>query len=68
LLYAGTLVDSGTDFGGKISCGIDSDKIEDTHSLGIVGMKERLSLYGGKLQIEGAPGKGTTARVVMPLQ
>jgi signal transduction histidine kinase len=31
-------------------------------------MKERLSLYGGKLQIEGAPGKGTTARVVMPLQ
>jgi signal transduction histidine kinase len=47
---------------------MDSGKIGDRHSLGIVGMKERLLPYGGKLQFEGAPGKGTTARVVVPLQ
>jgi PAS domain S-box-containing protein len=53
-----TVVDDG--------CGIDNRKLTERNSLGIVGMRERLLPYGGQLQIEGAPGKGTTARVVMP--
>jgi PAS domain S-box-containing protein len=48
--------------------GIDAAQVNDRHSLGIVGMRERLLPYGGELHLEGAPGKGTTARVVMPLQ
>jgi PAS domain S-box-containing protein len=47
-------------------CGMDTDKIDDRHSLGIVGMKERLLPYGGKLHIEGVAGKGTSVRVTMP--
>ncbi|MCK9355948.1 MAG: PAS domain S-box protein [Dehalococcoidia bacterium] len=53
-----TVVDDG--------CGIDARKISDRHSLGIVGMRERLLPYGGELHIESAPGRGTKARVVMP--
>jgi len=46
--------------------GIDAAEIGDRHSIGIVGMRERLLPYGGELYLEGAPGKGTTARVTMP--
>ncbi len=53
-----TVVDDG--------CGIDERKIADRTSLGIAGMRERLLPYGGELHITGVPGKGTTARVVMP--
>jgi signal transduction histidine kinase len=31
-----------------------------------VGMRERLLPYNGELHLEGAPGAGTVARVVMP--
>jgi signal transduction histidine kinase len=48
--------------------GIDAAEIGDRHSLGIVGMREHLLPYGGELHLEGAPGKGTMARVNMPLQ
>jgi len=48
--------------------GIDAAQVNDRHSLGIVGMRERLLPYGGELHIEGVPGKGTTARVIMPLR
>jgi len=46
--------------------GIDVAQVNDRHSLGIVGMRERLLPYGGELHVEGVPGKGTTARVTMP--
>jgi signal transduction histidine kinase len=36
-------------------------------SLGHASMMERASLVGGKLEIESAPGKGTTIRVLVPL-
>jgi PAS domain S-box-containing protein len=48
--------------------GIDAGKANDRHSLGIVGMRERLLPYGGELYFESAPGGGTTARVIMPLR
>jgi len=46
--------------------GIDAAHITDRHSLGIVGMRERLLPYGGELRFESAPGRGTTARVALP--
>ncbi len=48
--------------------GVEAAQVNDRHSLGIVGIRERLLPYGGELHLEGAPGKGTTARVIMPLQ
>jgi len=34
--------------------------------LGLVGMRERLEMIGGKLTIESAPGQGTTVRAEIP--
>lgn len=48
--------------------GIDKDRVKNGKTLGIVGMKERAALLGGKLSIEGAPGKGTNTRVTLPLK
>ncbi len=48
-------------------CGIDTNEANNSRSLGIVGMKERLLPYDGELHFQGEPGKGTTARVIMPL-
>jgi PAS domain S-box-containing protein len=36
-------------------------------SLGVLGMRERASLLGGKLLIASAPGEGTAVTVIMPL-
>jgi two-component system sensor histidine kinase DegS len=35
--------------------------------LGLIGMKERVEMIGGRLAIESSPGKGTTVRVDVPL-
>ncbi len=35
--------------------------------LGLIGMKERVEMVGGRLTIESAPGKGTTVRADVPL-
>jgi PAS domain S-box-containing protein len=37
-------------------------------SLGLAGMRERLHLLGGELEIESTPGKGTTVLAWVPLQ
>lgn len=34
--------------------------------LGLIGMKERIEMVGGKLAIDSAPGKGTTVRAEIP--
>jgi signal transduction histidine kinase len=34
--------------------------------LGLIGIKERVEMVGGKLEIESAPGKGTSVRVEIP--
>ena len=36
--------------------------------LGIVGMRERTALVGGMMDIESAPGKGTTVFVRFPIR
>ena len=35
--------------------------------LGVVGMRARAGLIGGRLDLETAPGRGTRVRVAMPL-
>jgi signal transduction histidine kinase len=35
--------------------------------LGLVGMRERLEMVGGSLDVQSAPSKGTTILTVMPL-
>jgi signal transduction histidine kinase len=35
--------------------------------LGLIGMKERVEMIGGRLTIESSPGKGTTVRADIPL-
>jgi signal transduction histidine kinase len=37
-----------------------------TRGLGLLGMQERISLLGGVLQIESAPGHGTILRMEIP--
>jgi len=46
--------------------GFDVDK-RPRSSLGLVGMSERAELVGGQLEIESAPGAGTTLRARFPL-
>jgi len=48
--------------------GIAEDKVKSPMSYGIVGIRERLRRFDGTLKITGAPGKGTTLKVALPLQ
>ncbi len=46
--------------------GISSEKIKDAKSFGLLGMRERANLCGGKLTIRGEEGKGTEIVVEIP--
>ena len=46
--------------------GFDPDAV-GAGRLGLVGMRERVTLIGGTLQVESGPGSGTTLRVRVPL-
>ncbi|HSO71152.1 MAG TPA: PAS domain-containing protein, partial [Thermodesulfobacteriota bacterium] len=46
--------------------GISEEEISRTKSLGLVGMRERAILFGGKLTIQGTPGKGTAVILNIP--
>lgn len=48
--------------------GITKDRINRTRSFGIVGMRERALAFGGSIDFEGRPGKGTTVRVKIPVR
>jgi signal transduction histidine kinase len=37
-------------------------------ALGLLGMEERISLLGGTLSVESAPGEGTRVRAEIPLE
>ena len=39
--------------------GIPNTKVSDRRSLGLLGMKERVALFGGEITIRGNPGNGT---------
>jgi signal transduction histidine kinase len=47
--------------------GISEDEIANTRSIGLVGMRERAMLIGGEIRLQGAPGKGTTMTLRVPL-
>jgi PAS domain S-box-containing protein len=48
--------------------GISDEQIANSNSLGLLGMKERINLLGGRFAIHGQEGKGTTVVVQMPLE
>jgi signal transduction histidine kinase len=47
--------------------GISLREINNTKSIGLVGMRERAALLGGDISFQGVPGKGTTVTVRIPL-
>lgn len=47
--------------------GIPPEKLTGGKSFGLVGMRERALILGGDVHISGAPGKGTTVRVTIPI-
>lgn len=48
--------------------GINEEKLSDSHSLGLVGIRERVLLWKGETQITGKPGQGTRLFVQIPIQ
>jgi signal transduction histidine kinase len=47
--------------------GIRKAQIVDSKSLGLIGMRERVQLLQGKIEIQGIPNKGTTVSINVPL-
>src|SRR5436190_1938698 len=47
--------------------GFDSKDIKNKKTLGLLGMKERTMMMGGKYEVVSNPGKGTTVVVSVPL-
>ena len=48
-------------------CGIVETKIRSPSSLGLLGRRERAAPFGGRLEIGPRRGKGTSARVLIPV-
>jgi signal transduction histidine kinase len=46
--------------------GISETKVSDRRSMGLLGMKERVVLFGGTLTIQSHPGRGTTITARLP--
>ncbi len=47
--------------------GITEEEIKRYGSLGLLGMKERVAILGGALDVAGRPGEGTTLAIQLPL-
>jgi PAS domain S-box-containing protein len=47
--------------------GIAETELDERHSIGIAGMRERARLLGGRLTLTGRPGAGTTVMLEVPL-
>ncbi len=47
--------------------GITEDELTNPSSLGLLGLRERATQWKGKATIRGAPGKGTTVTICIPL-
>lgn len=47
--------------------GIRPEEASDPKAFGLIGIRERLSPYAGRLKIDGHPGRGTTIKVSIPL-
>ncbi|WP_310326168.1 PAS domain-containing sensor histidine kinase [Roseateles asaccharophilus] len=48
--------------------GAAPEALSDARSYGVLGMRERAAHFGGRIGIESVPGRGTTVRLVMPLE
>jgi len=48
-------------------CGFKPQNLENSHCLGLVGMRERAALVGGSLDLQSRPGKGTRVQFLLPL-
>ena len=48
--------------------GVTEKDISDPKSFGLIGIRERVYVFGGKLEIEGVPGEGTTVSVRIPVE
>jgi PAS domain S-box-containing protein len=46
--------------------GVAEGRVIDATSLGLIGIRERVLLLGGSVEINGKPGKGTLVRVTLP--
>jgi signal transduction histidine kinase len=47
--------------------GFDPDAAREAEGIGLAGMRERMALVGGRLELESAPGAGTTLVAEAPL-
>jgi signal transduction histidine kinase len=47
--------------------GITEEQISDSLSFGLIGIRERLNIWNGKMEIKGVPGKGTTIKIRIPV-
>jgi signal transduction histidine kinase len=47
--------------------GLPEERVPDSNSLGLIGIRERVLLLGGETAITGARGEGTLVRVTLPL-
>lgn len=47
-------------------CGIPPEKLKDPDSFGLMGMRERCRIFGGKLRVETGEGRGTTVTAEIP--
>ena len=48
--------------------GIKEERVFDSKSLGLIGIRERVLLLGGEATITGKPGEGTVVRVTLPMK
>jgi signal transduction histidine kinase len=47
-------------------CGISTQQQRDPRALGLIGMQDRALLFGGRVEITGRPGEGTTVTLQLP--
>ncbi|MBV8140370.1 MAG: PAS domain S-box protein, partial [Deltaproteobacteria bacterium] len=47
--------------------GISPARLAERHSLGLLGMRERVAVFGGEIEFAGMPGQGTAVVVRMPV-
>jgi PAS domain S-box-containing protein len=48
--------------------GVMKERLYDSNSLGLIGIRERVLLLGGEAVISGKPGQGTRVRVTLPMR
>jgi signal transduction histidine kinase len=47
--------------------GISAEALNATSKFGLLGMRERVLVFGGEVIVTGAPGQGTTVKIKVPI-